>query len=140
MKRKLILKLKDEDLTFLESETNKLKLVIKEFELLITNIDLKIKDAEFRLSKFVNNVKKNINIFIQKYSDSDERLFAAYNELNNTDPSKHQSIPNFINNKILSLIKELRQFQQEHRTNRKRLQSSLKDILDQYSSLLRSFR
>jgi hypothetical protein len=140
IKKILILKLNDKDLAFLESETNKLKLAIKEFELLITNIDLKIKDAELRLSKIVNNTKKNINKFIQTYSDSEERLFAAYNELNNTDPSKHRSIPNFINIKILSLIKELRQFQQEHRTNRKRLQSSLKDIFDQYSLLLQSFR
>jgi hypothetical protein len=140
IKSKLVLRLKDEDLTSLQSETNKLKLIIKDFELLITTIDLKIKDAESRLSKIVNNVKKNIDNFIKTYSDSDERLFAAYNELNSTDPSKYQSIPNFINNKILSLIKELRQYQQEHRTNRKRLQSLLQSAFDNYGSFLRSFR
>lgn len=141
IKSKLVLRLKnDDDLTKLESETDKLKLIIKDFELLITSIDLKIKDAEFRLSKIVNNTKKNIDKFIKKYSDSDERLFAAYNELNSTDPSKGYAIPNFINNKILSLIKELRQYQQEHKISRKRLQSSLQSAFDHYSSVLRSFR
>lgn len=140
IKSKLVLKLKDDNLALLQSETDKLKLIIKDFELLITNIDLKIKDAEMRLSKIVNNTKKNIDIFINKYSDSDERLLAAYNELNNTDPSKHQSIPNFINKKIIAFIKELRQYQQEHRISRNRLQSSLKSAFDHYSSFIKSFR
>jgi hypothetical protein len=140
IKSKLVLKLKDNDLTKLQSETDKLKLIIKDFELLITSIDLKIKDAEFRLSKIVKNTKKNINIFIKKYSDTDERLFAVYNELNSTDPSKNYAIPNYINNKILSFIKELRQYQQEHRINRKRLQEILKTAFDYYGSILRSFR
>jgi hypothetical protein len=136
IKSKLVLKLKDDDLALLQSETDKLKLIIKNFELLITKIDLKIKDAEMRLSKIVNNTKKNIDIFIKTYSDSDERLLAAYNELNNTD----QSIPNFINKKIIAFIKELRQYQQEHRISRNRLQSSLKSAFDHYSSFLKSFR
>lgn len=140
IKSKLVLKLKDDDLALLQSERDKLRLIIKDFELLITNIDLKIKDAELRLSKIKNNVKKNIDKFIKTYSDTDERLLAAYNELNTTDPSKHYSLPYFINNKILSLIKELRQYQQEHKINRKRLQSLLTSAFDQYSSVLRSFK
>jgi len=133
IKSKVILKLEDENLNYLQSETNKLKLIINDLKLLITNIDLKIQDAEIRLSKLVNNVKKNINKFIETYSDTDERLLAAYNKLNN-------DIPKLINIKILSLIKELREYQQEHRTNRKRLQSLLKSALDQYGLLLNSFK
>lgn len=133
IKSKLVLKLKDDNLALLQSKTDILKLIIKDFELLITNIDLKIKDAEMRLSKIINNVKKNIDKFIKTNSDTDERLLAAYNKLND-------DIPKIINTNILLLIKELREYQQEHKINRKRLQSLLKTAFDEYSSFIRSFR
>jgi hypothetical protein len=133
IKAKLLLKLKDDDLALLESETSKLRLIIKDFKLLITDIDLKINDTEKIVEQITKNRIKDINNFIKEHSNTDERLLSAYNKLNN-------DIPNLINLQILVLIKELKEYQQKHRTNRKRLQDTLNSAFNEYSFFLRSFR
>jgi hypothetical protein len=138
IKSKLVLKLNDDQLQSLESETETFKAKYNEFKRLKNEIDTKISVSEELLGTILKNVKKNIYRNIERYSDTEERLLIMYNFIN--DPSNPKSIYNYNNTNLVEIIRDLKEFQRLHIIVRRRLQDILKVATDDYSFILKSLK